>query len=116
MARQLVKAINDLPLEMLIEIFEKMSVHELVVNASKTCWNWRNHIALFVLKPRLQRLANANGLFKRTIEEDGWTSECNDPGLILSLYKKYEFYSSKYSTGNGGITIPKLFSYKKGQN
>ena len=87
--------INDLPIEMLLEIFENLKLHDLVVNSSKTCLQWREIIPQFILRPKILRLANVNGAFKKDIEEDGWTEETSDSELILSLYHKYEFYSSK---------------------
>ena len=38
-------AICDLPIEMRLEILEKLDLHELVVNSSKTCHQWRDDIA-----------------------------------------------------------------------
>ena len=88
--------INDLPVEMILEIFENLSLHELVVNSSKTCLQWRYIIGQFILAPKILRLANVNGTFKKEIKEVGWTEESNDTELIFSLYQKYEYYSSKY--------------------
>ena len=85
-----------MPVEMILEIFENLSLDELVVNSSKTCLQWRYIIGHFILAPKILRLANVNGIFKKEITEDGWTEESNDTDLILSLYQKYEFYSSKY--------------------
>ena len=87
--------INDLPVEMILEIFESLSLHELVVNSSKTCLRWREIIGQFILAPKIMRMANVNGTFKKEIKEDGWSEESNESNLILSLYQKYEFYSSK---------------------
>ena len=87
--------INYLPVEMMLEIFENLSLHELVVNSSKTCLRWREIISQFILAPKIMRLANANGTFKKEIKEVGWTEESNDTELILSLYQKYEYCSSK---------------------
>ena len=89
--------INDLPIEMQLMILENISLHELVVNGSKVSLQWREIIAQFILGSKVMRLANVNGNFKRDIEKDGWSQEeANQSELILSLYKKYEFHSSKY--------------------
>ena len=88
--------IKQLPVEMLLNIFENLSLHDLVVKGSKTCLQWREIITQFMLRPKILRLANVNGAFKKNIEKDGWTEECDDTELILSLYQKYEIYSSKY--------------------
>ena len=89
--------INDLPIEMQLMILENISLHELVVNGSKVSLQWREIIAQFILGSKVLRLANVNGNFKRDIEKDGWSQEeANQSELILSLYSKYEFHSSKY--------------------
>ncbi len=36
--------INDLPMEMLVMILEKLSLHDLMDNFSKTCLQWRGAI------------------------------------------------------------------------
>ena len=86
--------LNDLPDEMLLSIFEYLSLHELVVY-SKTCRQWRVIIARWILRQKISRLAQTNGLFKREIQKKGWTEEAQDSDFILSLYPKYEFHSSK---------------------
>ena len=88
--------INDLPDEMLLEILEKIQLHELVVSCSKTCFIWRDLIAQHILEPKLWRLANVNHLFKRVITDHGWTEEknSNESELIIFLYQKYEYFSS----------------------
>ena len=86
--------LNDLPDEMLLSIFQYLSLHELVVY-SKTCLQWRDIIAQFILRTKILRLAKTNGLFKREIQQEGWTEEDQESDFILSLYPKYEFHSSK---------------------
>ena len=88
-------SVNDLPDEMLLSIFEYLSLHELVVKYSKTCLQWRDIIAQFILRTKILRLAKTNGLFKREIQQEGWTEEDQESEFILSLYPKYEFHSSK---------------------
>ena len=87
--------INDLPTEMQVEIFEYLSLRELVDNYSRTCLEWRRVIAQFILGPNIFRLANDNGQFKRVINELGWTEEAQESDFILSLYPKYQFFSSE---------------------
>ena len=91
-------AICDLPIEMRLEILEKLSLHELVVNSSKTCHQWRDDIAQHILAPKILALAEVNEKFKMDIKEKGWAEEANIPTeLIMSLYDKYEDFSrSKY--------------------
>ena len=92
-------AICDLPVEMRLEILEKLSLHELVVNSSKTCHQWRDDIAQHILAPKILALAEVNEKFKMDIKEKGWAEEANNPTeLIMSLYNNYlHFTSSKFS-------------------
>ena len=91
-------AICDLPIEMRLEILEKLSLHELVVNSSKTCHQWRDDIAQHILAPKILALAEVNEKFKMDIKEKGWAEEqANNPTeLLMSLYNKYEHFTSKY--------------------
>ena len=90
-------AICDLPIEMRLEILEKLSLHELVVNSSKTCHQWRNDIGHHILAPKILALANAHRMFKMIIFAKGWEEEStNDAELLLSLYAEYEVFASKY--------------------
>ena len=91
-------AICDLPIEMRLEILEKLSLHELVVNSSKTCHQWRDDIAQHILAPKILALAEVNEKFKMEIKDKGWAEEANNPtDLLMSLYSKYEHFSrSKY--------------------
>ena len=90
--------INDyLPMEMLMEIFEKIDLHCLVVSCSKTCMQWKENIVQHILGPNVLKLASVNEKFKRNIEKNGWSEDETDTELILSLYPSYEFHSSKYT-------------------
>ena len=91
-------AICDLPIEMRLEILEKLSLHELVVNSSKTCHQWRDDIAQHILAPKILALAEVNEKFKMDIKEKGWAEEqANNPTeLILSLYNNYDHFTSKF--------------------
>ena len=90
-------AICDLPIEMRLEILEKLSLHELVVNSSKTCHQWRDDIAQHILAPKILALAEVNEKFKMDIKEKGWAEEANNTTeLIMSLYNKYDHFTSKF--------------------
>ena len=68
--------IDDLPEEMLLEIFENLSLFDLVVNCSKTCPEWKEIIAKHILKPNIRKYANVDAKFKMAIQEnDGWTKD-----------------------------------------
>ena len=97
--------ICDLPIDMRLEIFEKLSLHELVVNSSKTCHQWRDDIAQHILAPKILALAEVNEKFKMDIKEKGWAEEANNPTeLLVSLYNKYDHFKRRYM----GITIMNL--------
>ena len=90
-------AICDLPIEMRLEILEKLSLHELVVNSSKTCHQWRDDIAQHILAPKILALAEVNGKFKMDIKEKGWAEggEANNPTeLLMSLYPTLFIYNN----------------------
>ena len=100
-------AICDLPIEMRLEILEKLSLHELVVNSSKTCHQWRDEVAQHILAPKILALAEVNEKFKMDIKEKGWAEEANNTTeLLMSLYStlfiynvqlnKYEPFTSKF--------------------
>ena len=91
-------AICNLPIEMRLEILEKLSLHELVVNASETCHQWRDDIAQHILAPKILAMAKVNEKFKMEIKEKGWAEEANNPTeLIMSLFDKYDHFTSKFS-------------------
>ena len=69
--RKPVTCIQDLPMEMLLEILENLSLHELVVNSSKTCHQWRDDIAQHILAPKILALAEDNEEFKMHIKKKG---------------------------------------------
>ena len=73
---------NDLPLEMFTYIFKFLNLHEAVTIYSKTCVQWKETIALHVLSPEILKLAQSNTMFKKTIEQDGWTKDTNDPDFL----------------------------------
>ena len=88
--------IKDLPTEMLVMILENVPLHELVSNCSKTCIKWREIVALFIMKEKVNKLATTHLVFKIKIEQQGWSKDCTDIDLILSLYGMYEYNTSKY--------------------
>ena len=89
--------VQHLPNEVLVIIFEQISLHELVTNCANICVRWRELVAQRILGPKITKLANDNGKFKMHIKEKGWVEEANNPTeLIMSLYNKYEHFTSKY--------------------
>ena len=82
--------INDLPEEMLLEVFQylNLSHDRLFMQYSKICVHWREIIARYIVAPRIAQVASSNVEFKKVIEKNGWTEECNDAELILLIYHK----------------------------
>ena len=93
--------INDLPVEMLVEILEKLPLPEIVAYCVKVCTEWQHAIAKYILRPKIENLADVNAMFKTAIEKEGWNEDVNEPDMIISLYQiqKYWVYwahSKKY--------------------
>ena len=85
----MVVTIDDLPEEMLLEIFEKLSLFDLVVNCSKTCPEWKDIIAKHILGPKTRKFASMDVKFKMAIQENvGWTEESNATDLMFTIYGK----------------------------
>ena len=81
--------IDDLPDEMLLEIFEYLSLFDLVVNYSKTCPEWKDIIAKRILGPHTRKLASMDVNFKMAIQQNvGWTEESNATDLMFTIYGK----------------------------
>ena len=86
---------DDLPVEMFLHIFQFIDLHETVTKLAKVCLLWQDTIALEILAPELYRTAELHPPLKSVMTRSGWTEECKDVGLILSLFNKYECYTSK---------------------
>ena len=84
--------INDLPVEMLVEILEKLPLPEIVTYCIKVCAEWKHAIAKYILRPKIENLADVNAMFKTAIEKEGWNEDVNEPDMIISLYQKYWVY------------------------
>ena len=92
--RESTTGIKALPEEMLIFVFKKMSLHDSVMNCSQTCVQWKDIVAVGILQQEMSKLVIKDPIFKKDIKGDGWSEECQDSKLILSLYPKYQKYAS----------------------
>ena len=89
--------VQDLPNEILVTIFEKICLHELVTNCANICGRWRELVAQRILGPKINKLAKINRKFRMDIKEAGWAEEAINPTeLLMSLYNKYDHFTSKY--------------------
>ena len=65
--QQSTTAIRALPEEMLFFTLKKASLHDAVLNCSKVSIQWKDTVALGILKPAILKLANTNKQFKEEI-------------------------------------------------
>ena len=80
--------INDLPVEMLVEVFKYFDTHQIAFRYTEICIHWRENIALHILAPEIIRQAEANPSFKKLLEKNQWTEECEDVEMIIYIYNK----------------------------
>ena len=82
------KEFNDLPTEMVVEVFKYVNIHEIAFRYTEICIHWRENIALHILAPEIIRQAEANPSFKKLLEKNGWTEECDDVEMLIYIYNK----------------------------
>ena len=80
--------INDLPIEMFVEVFKYLNIHEIAFRYTEICIHWRENIALHILAPEIIRQAEANPSFKKLLEKNHWTEECEDVEMLIYIYNK----------------------------
>ena len=93
--------INDLPIEMFVEVFKYLNIHEIAFRYTEICIHWRENIALHILAPEIKRQAKANPSFKKLLEKNQWTEECEDVEMLIYIYNKtINPITSKFSFGH----------------
>ena len=80
--------INDLPIEMLVEVLSHLDIDEIAFRYTEICIHWRQNIALHILAPEIIRQAEANPSFKKLLEKNQWTEECEDVEMLIYIYNK----------------------------
>ena len=80
--------INDLPIEMFVEVFKYLNIHQVAFRYTEICIQWRENIALHILAPEIIRQAEANPCFKKLLEKNGWTEESDDVEMLIYIYNK----------------------------
>ena len=80
--------INDLPIEMFVEVFKYLNIEEIAFRYTGICIHWRENIALHILAPEIIRQAEANPSFKKLLEKNQWTEECEDVEMLIYIYNK----------------------------
>ena len=82
------KEFNDLPIEMFVEVFKYLNIHQVAFRYTEICINWRESIALHILAPEIIRQAEANPRFKKLLEKNQWTEKSEDVEMIIFIYNK----------------------------
>ena len=98
--------IQDLPPEILLLIFKKLSFKEVIENCSKTCENWERIVVAYFMQPRLKKLSACYEREKQCLDILGWTEDCYEPKIIIPMFEV--FVSSVFPEK------PKYFKLNKG--
>ena len=85
----MVDNINNLPPELLVEIFKELSLYGTINNCMRTCHRWQSIIVAFILPKQLRTFANLDPGLKRDLSKEGWIENCEDNELVLHLWIKY---------------------------
>ena len=95
----MVTSIEDLPKEVLVQIFSFLNFNDIADNCLWTCIRWYDVIADFFLKRYINKIAKTNEDMKISLLENGWLfdpRECIDGELIVSLFEKYRSFKGNY--------------------
>merc|ERR1712241_903685 len=84
--------INDLPEEIIVIIFQDLQFKDIIENCSNTCMKWRFIVAHYFMQPYLKKLARHHLDLRKTFESVGWTEECSEIDLILTLCERHMCY------------------------
>ena len=88
-------SINDLPEEIIIIIFQHLQFQDIIENCSNTCMKWRFIVAHYFMQPYLKKLARHHLDLRKYFENVGWTEECSEIELILTLCERHMCYKYK---------------------
>ena len=91
-------SIMNLPPEVLVVIFKKLSFHDVINNCSKVSDIWLAIIAENFVQPYLVKLANYDQDMKKMLKKRKWSENCTNPEKIMSVYNlpKVKDYPGKY--------------------
>ena len=84
----MVLTIESLPVEVLIDIFEQLSLKD-ALTCSRVCRKWKNLVAQFLLASFLRKIAKSSESINANFHEEGWTENCEDVDLIINVYNKF---------------------------
>ena len=80
--------INDLPIKIFVKVFKYLKINQIAFRYTEICIHWRENIALHILAPEIIRQAEANPSFKKLLEKNQWTEECEDVEMLIYIYNK----------------------------
>ena len=81
--------IEDFPKEILAKILKMISNVD-AENCLKACPKWRDLIIHYIFGPYLCKIVRNNLPLRNTLIDEGWTEDCEDYDLIISLYKRFK--------------------------
>ena len=84
--------IGDLPPEILIYIFQYLVNLRDILTASVSLEGTKHEafVSKYFLQPQLIVFAHLDTHLKKSIENLGWTENCSDYSLIMSLWKRHK--------------------------
>ena len=85
---------QELPTEILKTIFKNLDPTS-VKNCTITCKRWKEVVAHYIFQTYLQHLSKDEDLklsVKQKLTQKGWTHDCVDYDLIITLYEELKFY------------------------
>ena len=93
--------IDDLPTEIIIQIFQNLYLTDVINNCSATCRKWESIAAKYFLLPHFRKLAKFDQHFERTLESnfEGFNWRCgeeflneNNQNVVMKVYEKLRIY------------------------
>ena len=83
--------IENLPTEVLVHILKNLDLADIVENCSETCQRWRFISTQFFLQPELVKLTSENRELRLELLNKGWTEDCQNDQLIITLHEKFYY-------------------------
>ena len=80
-------SIMNLPPEVLVVIFKKLSFRDVIENCAKVSDIWQAIIAENFVQPYLVKLANYDQDMKKMLKKRKWSENCTNSEMIMSVYK-----------------------------
>ena len=90
-------SIDDLPTEIIIQIFQNLDLTHVIESCSVTCLKWQSIAAKYFLLPHFRKLAKLDQHFERTLDSnfEGFNWRCgedfineNNENVVMKVYDK----------------------------